>query len=42
MAHFAALLAGATPAIGLADALAALAVAEAAGESARTGAPVKL
>jgi myo-inositol 2-dehydrogenase/D-chiro-inositol 1-dehydrogenase len=42
MAHFAEVLAGAIPAIGLADALAALALAEAAGESARTGAPVKL
>ena len=42
MAHFAEVLAGAPPAIGLADGLAALALAEAAGESARTGAPVKL
>jgi myo-inositol 2-dehydrogenase/D-chiro-inositol 1-dehydrogenase len=42
MAHFAEVLAGAPPAIGLADGLAALALAEAAGESARTGAPVKI
>jgi myo-inositol 2-dehydrogenase/D-chiro-inositol 1-dehydrogenase len=42
MAHFAEVLAGAAPVIGLADGLAALALAEAAGESARTAAPVKL
>jgi len=42
MDHFAEVLAGAAPAIGLADGLAALALAEAAGESARTGAPVRV
>jgi len=42
MAHFAEVLAGAAPAIGLAEALAALAVAEAAQESHATGRPVKL
>jgi myo-inositol 2-dehydrogenase/D-chiro-inositol 1-dehydrogenase len=42
MAHFAEVLAGAAPAIGLSDGLAALALAEAATHSARTGAPVKL
>jgi myo-inositol 2-dehydrogenase/D-chiro-inositol 1-dehydrogenase len=42
MAHFAEILAGAPPAIGLADGLAALTIAEAAGESARRGAPVRL
>jgi myo-inositol 2-dehydrogenase/D-chiro-inositol 1-dehydrogenase len=42
MVHFGEVLAGARPAIGLADGLAALALAEAANESARTGAPVKL
>jgi myo-inositol 2-dehydrogenase/D-chiro-inositol 1-dehydrogenase len=42
MAHFAEVLAGAAPRIGYADGLAALALAEAAGESARTGRVVKL
>jgi myo-inositol 2-dehydrogenase/D-chiro-inositol 1-dehydrogenase len=42
MAHFAEVLAGAPPAIGLADGLAALALAEAATESAQSAAPVKL
>ncbi len=42
MAHFAEVLGGATPLIGLADALAALALAEAAQESHETGRPVKL
>jgi myo-inositol 2-dehydrogenase/D-chiro-inositol 1-dehydrogenase len=42
MIHFAEVLAGATPRIGLADGLAALAIAQAAGESARTGLPVKI
>jgi myo-inositol 2-dehydrogenase / D-chiro-inositol 1-dehydrogenase len=40
MAHFAEVLAGAEPSVGLSDGLAALALAEAAGESARTGAVV--
>ncbi|HEY5106954.1 MAG TPA: inositol 2-dehydrogenase [Caulobacteraceae bacterium] len=35
--HFAEVLAGATPLVGIADAIAALALAEAAGESAKTG-----
>jgi myo-inositol 2-dehydrogenase/D-chiro-inositol 1-dehydrogenase len=42
MDHFSQVLAGATPRVGLADALAALALAEAAETSARTGGPVKL
>jgi len=43
MAHFAEVLAGkATPAIGYADGVAALALAEAAAQSVRTGKPVKL
>ncbi len=42
MAHFAEVLAGATPRVGLSDGLAALALAEAAGESARTGAVVRV
>jgi myo-inositol 2-dehydrogenase/D-chiro-inositol 1-dehydrogenase len=43
MAHFAEILAGhATPAIGYADGVAALALAEAAGESLKTGRPVSL
>ena len=42
MAHFAGILAGAQPYIGLDDALAALAIAEAAQESHDTGKPVKL
>jgi myo-inositol 2-dehydrogenase/D-chiro-inositol 1-dehydrogenase len=42
MAHFADMLAGAAPAITYADGLAALALAEAAAESVRTGRPVKL
>lgn len=42
MAHFAEVLAGAAPQVGLAEAVAALALAEAAGESARTRAPVAL
>jgi myo-inositol 2-dehydrogenase/D-chiro-inositol 1-dehydrogenase len=42
MAHFAEVLAGAAPSVGLNDGLAALALAEAAGESARTGAVVRL
>ena len=40
MAHFAEVLAGAEPKVGYADGLAALALAEAAAESVRTGAPV--
>jgi myo-inositol 2-dehydrogenase/D-chiro-inositol 1-dehydrogenase len=40
MAHFAEVLAGGAPSVGLNDGLAALALAEAAGESARTGALV--
>jgi myo-inositol 2-dehydrogenase/D-chiro-inositol 1-dehydrogenase len=40
MAHFAEVIAGATPKVGLDDAIAALALAAAAEESARTGAPV--
>jgi myo-inositol 2-dehydrogenase/D-chiro-inositol 1-dehydrogenase len=42
MAHFAEVLAGAAPRVGYADGLAALALAEAAGKSARTGRPVRL
>jgi myo-inositol 2-dehydrogenase/D-chiro-inositol 1-dehydrogenase len=42
MAHFADVLAGAEPRAGYADGVAALALAEAAGESARTGRVVKL
>ncbi len=42
MDHFAEVLAGAAPRVGLDDALAALTLAEAAERSARTGAPVKL
>jgi myo-inositol 2-dehydrogenase / D-chiro-inositol 1-dehydrogenase len=42
MAHFADILAGAGPAVTYADGLAALALAEAAAESVRTGGPVKL
>jgi myo-inositol 2-dehydrogenase/D-chiro-inositol 1-dehydrogenase len=43
MAHFAAILDGnAKPEIGFEDGVAALALAEAAGESLRTGAPVRL
>ena len=43
MAHFAAIVAGeAKPSVGYADGVAALALAEAAGESARTGMPVSL
>jgi myo-inositol 2-dehydrogenase/D-chiro-inositol 1-dehydrogenase len=42
MAHFAEVLAGMAPSVGLSDGLAALALAEAAGESARTGAVVRL
>jgi len=42
MDHFAEVLAGATPRVGLADALAALALAEAAEASARAGRPVRL
>lgn len=43
MAHFADILSGAAvPAVGYADGVAALALAEAAGESARTGRPVRL
>jgi myo-inositol 2-dehydrogenase/D-chiro-inositol 1-dehydrogenase len=42
IAHFAEVLAGAAPRIGYADGLAALALAEAAGESARTGRVVAL
>jgi myo-inositol 2-dehydrogenase/D-chiro-inositol 1-dehydrogenase len=42
MAHFAEVLAGAAPRVGLSDGLAALALAEAAGESARTGAVVRM
>ena len=42
MAHFAEVLIGASPKVGLADAIAALALAQAAEESARTGAPVTL
>jgi myo-inositol 2-dehydrogenase / D-chiro-inositol 1-dehydrogenase len=42
MAHFAEVLAGAAPRVGLNDGLAALALAEAAGGSARTGAVVRL
>jgi myo-inositol 2-dehydrogenase/D-chiro-inositol 1-dehydrogenase len=43
MAHFAAILTGAvSPSVGYADGVAALALAEAAGESVRTGAPVRV
>jgi myo-inositol 2-dehydrogenase / D-chiro-inositol 1-dehydrogenase len=42
MAHFAGVLAGAAPAVTYADGLAALALAEAAAQSARTGRPVKV
>jgi len=42
MAHFAEVLAGAAPKVGLSDGLAALALAEAAAESVRTGRPVKV
>ncbi len=42
MAHFAEVLAGAAPRVGLSDGLAALALAEAAGESARTGTVVRV
>ena len=42
MTHFAEILAGAPPRVGLNDGLAALALAEAAGESARTGAVVRV
>ena len=42
MAHFAEVVAGADPRVGLSDGLAALALAEAAGESARTGAVVRV
>ena len=42
MAHFAEVLAGAAPRVGLAEGLAALALAEAAEESVRTGARVRL
>jgi myo-inositol 2-dehydrogenase/D-chiro-inositol 1-dehydrogenase len=42
MAHFAEVLAGAAPWVGLDDGLAALALAEAAATSARTGSPVRL
>jgi myo-inositol 2-dehydrogenase/D-chiro-inositol 1-dehydrogenase len=42
MAHFAEVLAGAAPRVGLSDSLAALALAEAAGESARIGAVVRV
>jgi myo-inositol 2-dehydrogenase / D-chiro-inositol 1-dehydrogenase len=42
MAHFAEVLAGAAPRVGYADGLAALALAEAAAESVRTGMPVRL
>jgi myo-inositol 2-dehydrogenase/D-chiro-inositol 1-dehydrogenase len=42
MTHFAEVLAGAEPRVGLDEGLAALALAEAAGESARTGTPVRL
>ena len=42
MAHFAEVLAGAAPRVGLGDGLAALALAEAAGESARTGVVVRV
>jgi myo-inositol 2-dehydrogenase/D-chiro-inositol 1-dehydrogenase len=42
MAHFAEVLAGVAPRVGLADGIAALALAEAAEASARTGAPVSL
>ena len=42
MAHFAEVLAGAAPRVGLDDGLAALALAEAAAQSARTGAPVRV
>jgi myo-inositol 2-dehydrogenase/D-chiro-inositol 1-dehydrogenase len=42
MAHFAEVLAGAAPKVGLGDGLAALALAEAAGESARTGVVVRV
>ena len=41
MAHFAEVLAGAAPRVGFNDGLAALALAEAAGESVRTGRPVR-
>jgi myo-inositol 2-dehydrogenase/D-chiro-inositol 1-dehydrogenase len=42
MAHFAEVLAGAGPRVGLSDGLAALSLAEAAGESVRTGASVRV
>jgi myo-inositol 2-dehydrogenase/D-chiro-inositol 1-dehydrogenase len=42
MDHFADILAGATPSVGYADGVAALALAEAAGESVQTGRPVRL
>jgi myo-inositol 2-dehydrogenase/D-chiro-inositol 1-dehydrogenase len=42
MAHFAEVLAGALPRAGLAEAIAALALAEAAEQSAKTGAPVRV
>ncbi|HEY3888486.1 MAG TPA: inositol 2-dehydrogenase [Caulobacteraceae bacterium] len=42
MAHFAEVLAGAAPRVGLSDGLAALTLAEAAGESARTGVVVRV
>jgi myo-inositol 2-dehydrogenase/D-chiro-inositol 1-dehydrogenase len=42
MAHFADILDGAAPSVGYADGVAALALAEAAAESARRGAPVRL
>ena len=42
MAHFAEITAGAPPRVGLDDGLAALALAEAAAQSARTGAPVRV
>ena len=42
MDHFAEVLAGAAPSVGYDDGIAALALAEAAGESVRTGRPVRL
>jgi myo-inositol 2-dehydrogenase/D-chiro-inositol 1-dehydrogenase len=42
MSHFAEVLAGAAPSVGLNEGLAALALAEAAGESVRTGMPVRI
>ena len=42
MAHFADVLAGAAPAVAYADGLAALALAEAAAQSVRTGRPVQV